>query len=171
MAMIQISAPGLAALQQGFEQAPVFTGTALLGAMTEAVTMLEAEVKDAMPAVSGLTRNSVTGDAFSTPAGVLGVVGSAAVAAAVVELGSRPHMPPVTPLVTWVQEVKGLSGKEATAAAWRIAMAIKRRGTKAQRPFARTLERAQPTLGQIFEGAAQSIAIHLAAQVGRGGVA
>lgn len=166
--MIQITAPGLAALQRGFEKAPVYTREALLVAMTEATDYLQREVVDAMPSVSGLTRQSVTSDAFSTPAGVLGVVGSASVAAVAVELGSKPHMPPVKALVSWIEETRGLSGKEALSAAWGKAMAIKKYGTKAQHPFRNTLDRQGAALSRIFDGAAQAVASHLAAEVNGG---
>lgn len=166
--MIEITAPGLAALQRGFEKAPVYTREALLAAMTDATQLLEREVKDAMPAVSGLTRASVTSDAFSTPAGVLGVVGSASVAAVAVELGTRPHMPPIEPLIGWVQEKLGVSAQDARSVAFAVAMKIKRHGTKAQHPFRNTLDRQGAALSRIFEGAAQAVASHLAADVNGG---
>lgn len=166
--MIEITAPGLAALQRGFEKAPVYTREALLAAMTDATQLLEREVKDAMPAVSGLTRASVTSDAFSTPAGVLGVVGSASVAAVAVELGTRPHMPPIEPLIGWVQEKLGVSAQDARSVAFAVAMKIKKHGTKAQSPFRKTLDRQGAALSRIFEGAAQVVASHLAADVNGG---
>lgn len=168
MAVIQISAPGLVALQQGFERAPIYTREAMLVAMTEATQFLEREVKDALPAVSGLTRASVTSDAFSTSAGVLGVVGSASVAAAAVELGTRPHMPPVEPLIGWVQEKLGVSAQDARGVAFAVAMKIRRHGTKAQAPFRKTLDRQAAALGRIFEGAAQAVATRLANDVNGG---
>lgn len=168
MATIQISAPGLAALLRGFETAPAYTREALLVAMTEATQFLEREVKDAMPAVSGLTRASVTSDAFSTSAGVLGVVGSASVAAVAVELGTRPHMPPIEPLIGWVQEKLGVSALDARGVAFAVAMKIKKHGTKAQHPFRNTLAKQGAALSRIFEGVAQDVATKLAGDVNGG---
>lgn len=167
---IHIDASDLAALQRGFAAAPEFTRERLLTAMTEATLYLEREVKDAFPAVSGLTRASITSDAFSTPAGVLGVVGSASPAVAAVELGTRPHMPPVQAILLWVQDKFGLSGEEAEGLAWGVARKIKARGTQGQGHFRRTLAGATGTLTSIFQGAVQDIAQHLADDA-RGGLA
>lgn len=159
---IHIDASGLAALQRGFARAPEFTRERLLDAMTEATLYLEREVKDAFPAVSGLTRASITRDAFSTPAGVLGVVGSASPAVAAVELGTRPHMPPVAAILLWVQDKFGLAGEDAERMAWGVARKIKAHGTKGQGHFQRTLAAGTGTLTSIFQGAVQDIAQHLA---------
>lgn len=163
MRPIQISAPGLVALRRGFEAAADYTQKQLLDGMSEAVALLEREAKDAMPAVSGLTRGSITSDTFSTPAGVLGVVGSASIAAAAVELGTRPHMPPVAPIARWVQEKLGVPADRAHGVAFAVARKISRVGTKAQRPFERTLRRQMGALTRIFEQRAQNVADHLAA--------
>lgn len=160
---IHIDASGLAMLQRGLARAPEFTRERLLSAMTEATLYLEREVKDAYPAVSGLTRASITADAFSTPAGVLGVVGSASPAVAAVELGTKPHMPPVAAILLWVQDKFGLSGEEAESMAWGVARKIKAKGTKAQGHFAKTLAAGTGTLTAIFSGAVQDVATHLAA--------
>lgn len=53
-----------------------------------------------------------------------------------VEFGSRPHMPPVDPLMGWCKRVLGLNDREARSAAWMIALKIKARGTEAQ-PYLR----------------------------------
>ncbi len=171
MAAVSISARGLDTLQRAFELAPDMAREEMLASMTEAGLLLEREVKDAMPAVSGLTRASVTSDAWSTPAGVLGVVGSALASAAAVELGSRPHMPPVEAIEMWVRDAKGLSGKEATREAWRVAMGIKHYGTKAQRPFRNTLEKQRNYVGREFEDCCERIARRLAGAAGAGGAA
>lgn len=167
--MFSLSAPSLVALQQGFARAPEYTRSELLAAMTEGTQLLEREVKDDMPAVSGLTRASVFSDAFSTPAGVLGVVGSASVAAAAVELGTKPHMPPVAPLEAWVHEKLGIAGPQARGVAFAIARKIASRGTKGQHHFSGVLALQLGALTRLFEGAAQRVAAHLArdAQGGR----
>lgn len=167
---IHIDVSGLAALQRGFARAPEFTRERLLDAMTEATLYLEREVKDAFPAVSGLTRASITSDAFSTPAGVLGTVGSASPAVAAVELGTKPHMPPVAAILLWVQDKFGLAGEEAESLAWGVARKIKARGTKGQGHFQKVLAAGAGTLTGIFQEAVQDIVLHLADDA-RGGLA
>lgn len=168
MSMVSLSAPGLAALQRGFAQAPEYTQAQLEAGMVEATMLLEREVKDVMPAVSGLTRTSVFSDAFSTPAGVLGVVASSSIAAAAVELGTKPHMPPVAPIEAWVREKLGIAGPEARGVAFAVARKIARVGTKAQHPFGKTLDRHMGALSRIFEGVAQNVATHLVSQANGG---
>lgn len=154
---LQISAPTLAAIDRGLAEAPSIVRRELLAMMTTITQGLQGEVQDAMPAVSGLTRASIGGDAFSTPAGVLGVVGSSQPAALFVELGTKPHMPPVDALVPWVREVLGVQGVRARSVAFLIARKIARKGTPAQLPFKRTLERMRPTIVREFEAAAGRI--------------
>lgn len=165
---IQITAPSLAVLQRGLVEARDYTQERLVDAMVEATLYLEREVKDAFPAVSGLTRASITSDAFSTPAGVLGVVGSASAAAAAVELGTRPHMPPVAPIQIWVQEKLGIGGKEGRGIAFAIARKISKVGTKPQGHFKKTLAASTRTLTRVFEDAVQDVAAHLVQQANGG---
>lgn len=166
--MIPVTANSLDALQRGLRLAPDFTRERLLDAMTEATLLLEREVKDAFPSVSGLTRGSITQDAFSTPAGVLGVVGSPSIAAVAVELGTKPHRPPVEPLIAWVREKLGIAGPEARGVAFRIASKIAREGTKAQRPFGKTWERQAAAVAAIFDDVARQVVDKLAADAAGG---
>jgi hypothetical protein len=55
-----------------------------------------------------------------------------------VELGTRPHFPPVAPIQHWVEKKLGYSGKEAKSIAYLIARSIWRRGTKGQKMFSRS---------------------------------
>lgn len=166
---IVITATSLAALQRGFKEAPEYTRQELLSGMVEGTQLLEREVKDEFPSVSGLTRASIFSDAFSTPAGVLGVVGSNSVAAAAVELGTKPHMPPVEPIEAWVNDKLGITGKAARRVAFAIALKIAKKGTKAQRPFKNTFELQYRTIGMVFERAAGRVATRLAGNVNGAG--
>ena len=158
-----ISAQALVTFQQALKQAPQVLERELLAAATEATMLIERVVKENIPTgATGLTRASVTSDAFSSPAGILGVVGSSAPSALFVELGTRPHMPPVAPLIPWVQSVLGLRDEQAKSVAFLIARKIARLGTKAQRPFGRALEATQDQVVRMFETAADRIAGQLA---------
>ncbi|MDO9093413.1 MAG: hypothetical protein Q8R98_21955 [Rubrivivax sp.] len=159
---------GLAALQRGFHESPDYTRRELLAAATEAVNLLESDVKGNYPRHTGLTSASITSDAFSTPAGVLGVVGSAAPVAVFTELGTRPHTPPLEPLLLWVRDVLGKTGDEGYAAARGIQRKIRARGTKANPKFAQAAQRHEGAIVRMFEGAAGRVAAHLA---GPGGAA
>ncbi|WP_341893880.1 hypothetical protein [Ferrovibrio terrae] len=79
--------------------------------------------------------------------------GTSAAHAIPVELGSKPHRPPVKPLEDWAHLKLGLPYDEAAAAAWRIASAISRRGTKPAHMFKRAFERNRGQVQRIFEKA------------------
>lgn len=54
-----------------------------------------------------------------------------------IEYGTDPHMPPVAPIIRWVQRKLGVfNKKKASRIAWAIAMNIKKNGTDAK-PFLR----------------------------------
>ena len=160
--ILTLSMPALDQLRASFKQAPSLTINTLLAAMTEATLLLQRESKELMPSASGLTRASISADAFTTPMGVLGVVGSNQPAATFVELGTRPHMPPIAPIQRWVQDRLGLSGAEGKRVAWLVARKIARKGTQPQRIFERTLQANQAQVISIFEG----VAARLASQLG-----
>ncbi len=158
-----LSAQALQTLERGLREAPQLLHEVLLPVMTQVTKSLEGNVADAMPTgVSGNTRRSITSDAFSTPAGVLGVVGSNQPAALFVELGTKPHMPPVKALIPWVQAVLGVEPKRAPGVAFLVARKIARVGTKAQRPFANTLAAQQGQIVRAFEDAAAELAQRMA---------
>lgn len=162
MSGVHISIEGLEAIARGMQAAPEAARRELLAAATEAVMLAEREVKERMPRVSGLTANSIAGDAFSTPTGVLGTVGSSQPSAIFVELGTRPHMPPVDALVPWVREALGVEPAREREVAFLVARKIAKHGTQAQRPFALTAQAVQGQITRLFEDAAARIAAHLA---------
>lgn len=168
---ISLTPYGLDALERGFRQAPAVARRELLAAMREATLLLEADVvgRYSEPGPkgakhTGATRASIASDAFATPAGVLGVVGSASPVAAFIELGTRgaPRgWPPLEPLLQWVHDVLGLGGEEAEGAARGIQRKIHARGTPARPFFAQALEKNEAAVGRMFEDAAGRIAAQL----------
>lgn len=169
MTQIHMTLAGLDNLQRGLAQAPVMTQREMLMAITEATLLVEREVKDAMPKATGITAGSIASDAFTTPVGAIGVVGSAQPSAAFVELGTKPH--PVSKagrvaLENWVRMKLGVSAKEAPRVAYLVARKIARKGTKAQRPFEKAVVSTQDQVIRMFEAAAARVAAHLASSTG-----
>lgn len=159
---LHISIPALAALTRGFKEAPEVTRRELLAAMTEGSLLVEREVKENMPrGATGLTAASVTSDAFATSVGVIGLVGSSQPSATFLELGTRPHMPPVAALVPWVRAVLGVEAKRARGVAFLVARKIARKGTRRQQPFERAVIATQGQVLGMFERAAGRVAAHL----------
>ena len=162
MSRLYISIGALDALRRGFDQAPEVTRRELLTAMTQGTLLVEREVKDGMPRVTGMTAASVASDAFTTPVGVIGTVGSSQPSASFLELGTKPHMPPVEALVPWVKAVLGVEPKRARSVAYLVARKIARKGTKAQKPFDKAIAATEGQVLRMFEDAAGRVAVHLA---------
>lgn len=167
-----MSLQGLEALRRGLEAAPEMVQHELLVSMTTVMSHLDGEVVDAMSpmSVSGLTRASVVSEAYTTPLGALGVVGSASVAAAVLEDG-RAAGKPVSKegqaaIAQWAMQKLGLGAKEAPGVAYLIARKITARGLPAKQPFRKTYDANLGMITQEFERCAERISTHLAAQAG-----
>lgn len=132
-------------------------------AMVEATALLEREVKDATPTATGLTRGSIGSFITESPDGLLGVVGSAQPHVAYVELGTRPHFPPLEPIQDWVRVKLAISDEtDIEAAALAIARKIAARGTLGVGMFHRTWARLEPQVQAIFSRARDRIAARMA---------
>lgn len=59
------------------------------------------------------------------------------------EYGTRPHMPPVEPLVVWATRKFQVGEKEARAIAWAVAIKISREGIEPRGFFAKGMARAR----------------------------
>ena len=149
---LSMSLGDLQAFARGLRDAPEYTDRVLQEAMTEATLLVQREWQENLPRVSGLTARSITSDVASTPAGVLGVV----------ELGTRPHMPPVAAIEPWVKAVLGISEpKEVKRVAFLVARKIAREGTPAQHPMSRAVQSTEGQVIAMFERAAAKVAAHL----------
>jgi len=78
--------------------------------------------------------------------------------APVVEYGSRPHWPPIGPLVHWAERKLHVPPGESHGVARRIQAAIARRGTRAQEFAQRSLALAEPLVERAFRQAADRLA-------------
>lgn len=159
---LSISLGGLQSFAQGLREAPAYTDQVLQEAMTEATLLVQREWQENMPRASGLTARSITSDVAGTPAGVLGIVGSSQPNALFLELGTRPHMPPVAAIEPWVKAVLGIrEPKEVKRVAFLVARKIAREGTPAQHPMARAVQSTEGQVVAMFERAAVKVAAHL----------
>ncbi|MBL3601297.1 MAG: hypothetical protein JMN25_15770 [gamma proteobacterium endosymbiont of Lamellibrachia anaximandri] len=159
-------------LAQAWEQSPELVRRELVAATDEALSILEREIKEKTPVGVGGSaglRGSIT--AYTpevTPLGVLGVVGTSMAHALPVELGTRPHFPPIEPLITWLHaSPKGqtlmnkVRASDPGATKYEIALAIARkiaaRGTLAIGMFHRSFHQLQPQISDMYERANQRI--------------
>lgn len=127
-------------------------GMPMLTAMRTSALLVERDAKQNAPVDTGRLRASITSQVMTTGAmgrNVRGVVGSNVIYSAAVELGSKPHFPPVRALETWARR-KGLN-------AWAVAKGIAKRGTKAQRYLQRAFESNRARVVALIEQAVRGI--------------
>lgn len=139
---------------RALRQAPDMVAEELHRFALAAVHLLQSEIQDRTPAVHGLLRASIVGRADSRSGvlnGVLGIVGTSNRYAVPVELGTRPHFPPVQALEDWVQARLGLSGADVRRVAWLVARKIARVGTQGAHMFRAGFEAARPELERQFD--------------------
>lgn len=149
-------------LDLAFRVAPAMVQEEMLRATTEADMLLEREVKDLTPTATGLSRASIISREQTIESGALGVVGTTLPHVAYVELGTKPHFPPVQAIEDWVRVKFGYSDeKKIAAAALAIARKIAVRGTLGVGMFHRTWARHQPQVVAIYERAVERIAQRL----------
>lgn len=164
---LSISLGDLRAYGQGLRDAPAYTDQVLLATMAEATKRLQNEWAENLHehSATGITRGSIQADFFSTPAGVLGVVGSSQPSALFVELGTRPHWigeKGREALGAWAVSRLGVTKKEAPRVAFAIAHKIAHEGTPAHHPMARATAATKGEILAMFEQGAAKVAAHLA---------
>lgn len=144
-------------------QAPDIARQEMTAGVQEILLLLEREIKDATPVgvggAAGL-RGSIThammGTALTGGVGVAGKVFTPAPHGLPVELGTKPHWPPIEPLVDWVHHKLGVPMAEARGVAFLVARKISRKGTEGAHMFEKT-----------FSAQTQNITAMLLAAVGR----
>lgn len=161
--------PQVAAL---YSRAPEIIERRLMAAMDESLLLLQRETAEATPTgAHQLLRKSIIAapvrrlaDEFIGEVAVAdrsGQYGSVLNYAVPVELGTKPHMPPIEPLVDWVKAKFGQRGKQAKKTAEAIRWKIYRKGTEGAFMFKRSRGRLTPYIQARFERAAAEILAEL----------
>ena len=122
---------------------PEASKTARRGRITEALLLLEREVKLLTPEGAGPfhLRDTIFQKVEMSGESAWGQVGTPAIYGAAIEYGTKPHFPPIAPLVFWVEKRLGLTGKEAKSVAFAIARKISKKGTYGTHMFQYAFER------------------------------
>ncbi len=122
---IQIEIRNLKEVQQNMEMKVMqLQGTPMLNAMRDCALMVEYDAKANAPVNTGRLRASITPEVRAEGETILGVVGSNVEYAPYMELGTRPHFPPIEPLARWVHLHH--MGDGTPESEWRIAFNIAR---------------------------------------------
>ncbi len=145
-----------------WRRAPELTTQIIGEAMDEAVLLLQREVTEGTPVGAlGNLRNSWFSDVVSLSGQVVGMVATPVEYAESVELGTKPHFPPLEPLVDWVVAKLGVPRKEARSIAFLVARKISRSGTKAKLFVKDAFDANAPQVRAMFGLAVQRIALRL----------
>lgn len=121
--------------------------------ITSAALLLERAIKLHTPEGAGPVhiRDTIFHKIEAYGASVRGIIGVPAIYGEPLEMGTRPHFPPVAPIEHWVERKIGLSGKEAKSVAFLIARAISKRGTKGAKMFHKGMEEQEAAVMAILE--------------------
>lgn len=154
-----------AALAAAFRTAPALVEEELSAATLESLFLLEREVKENTPV--GIGGGGGLKGSFSArgPNAIgeetLGEIGSNLNYAVPVELGSKPHFPPVEPLADWARAKLGVPESEARSVGFLIARKISRKGTPAAEMVQRAMRDNEGQVQEIFGRAVGRIAIRI----------
>lgn len=126
-------------------------GKELMGAMQYSVLLVLRQSKQNAPVNTGQLQNSITGVIENNPFNnsIQGIVGTNVNYAIHMEMGTRPHKPPVSALKLWAKR-KGLNP-------FIIARVISKKGVKGRRGFQRAYESNLHTIQGIFNNKVKSI--------------
>lgn len=166
--MFRLDIETLAALGDLLKRAPDIAQEEMLAAQTMATTYLHGRLTDEEPAkpgkgIGGLPRgaggrsgsgliNSVFTETRWIDGAAIGEVATNSPYAYYVEVGTRPHTPPIQPLVDWALAVlPGVDDEEdAKRAAFAIAWKITKKGTPAKRIWKTTFTLEREKVERIF---------------------
>lgn len=147
------------AITTAFARAPVIVLDELETAMGSAVAYLVRETQENTPTAMGTLRQSFIGgvDVLASLDAVFGTSGSPLPYALPVELGTKPHYPPLEPLINWVEVKLDLVADEAESAARAIQRKIGRFGTPSYGMARFALIDGRETIAAEFADAAERI--------------
>lgn len=165
MVVYQIDYSALKTIEAAYSRAPKMVSEELRAAVTEADLLVYRELSERVPVGAGGAaglKGSLFHQEEVNGAIAHGLVATPLAYAVPVELGTKPHFPPIEPLIDWVKAKLGISTeKEARGAAFAIARKIAIRGTKGRFPFRDTFNAVEGQVRAIFERATGRIAERL----------
>jgi len=163
---VNVDIVGLPDLVRAWQGAPELVEAELHAATLEATLLLEREVKELTPVGiggGGGLRGSISAREPRVSAdAVIGVVGTSLRHAEAVELGTRPHFPPVQPLADWAQFKLGVPAAQARSVGFLIARKISRVGTEGAHMFRDAFEANRGQVERIYADAQRRIRDRLA---------
>ena len=158
IAAIEIDASQLELAARAFRKAPAIAAEEFAGALQEVLLLLERAIKENTPTgvnqgggLRGATTSALTG--VSAGHAIAGKVFNPLSYALPVELGTRPHWPPIAPIEDWVVAKLNVPRDEAPQVAYLIARKISRKGTEGAHMFEQSLSEESDQALQIISAA------------------
>lgn len=166
-----IQVPDAQAISAAFAAAPAMVLDELETTMGSLMLYLDRETRENTPTAAGTLRSAwlPNVDVVAATDTVYGRLTNPLPYALPVELGSRPHYPPLEPLINWVEQKLGLQGDEAEGAARGIQRKIGRYGSPGMGMAHYALADARETIQAEFAECAQRIGARLEAMAKGGG--
>lgn len=159
---ITIDVDSARTISAAFVAAPEMVVEELETAMLSSLAYLGREMAERTPTNMGTLRRSYDRRVSTFVDAVFGEITSPLTYALPVELGTKPHFPPIEPLVDWVEAKLGLYGDEAESAARGIQRKIGRFGSPGYGMARFALLDGLSTVQAEFADAAGRIAARLA---------
>lgn len=148
---LAIKLTGLDAVVAGWAKAPEMMIDELAKFAEGAALFMQGEIQERTPAAAGLLKQSfIAQDAERLSDNVIAMVGTSLNYAVPVELGTRPHFPPVQAIADWVKVKLGIGGPAGVQIAWAIAKKISKTGTKGAHMVQRAFDAGQPEVLRQF---------------------
>lgn len=154
---LTIDATQVKGLQALWAHAPQIVGEEMYAVIVEADQFLKGELQQQLPRGAGGISGgaglagSIFTDEQRMADRVVGAVASPLIYAEYVELGTRPHMPPIEPLQDWVQVKLNITDEaESRSVAYLIARKISRVGTKPDGTWQRVYDANQVSIEARF---------------------
>ena len=137
---------GLKEAQRKMDQtARDLSGTPTVEAMRDATLVVVRAARQNAPVDTGRLRASIMPEVVQRDKVVMGIVGSPVVYAPYMELGTRPHWPPLKALEVWAR-------RHGTVA-FVIARAIAKKGTRARKFLWNAVQDNRNKIGEILSSA------------------
>jgi hypothetical protein len=172
---IHLDMSEVVAVAQAMEIAPELVDAHFLPAVFEATLLAQREIVERTPrgvgAGGGLAGSINAREPEIGVDAIVGVVGTPLAYAEPVELGTRPHMPPLQPLMDWVKAKLGKPADQVEPIARAIQWKIYHHGTRGAFMFREGLKAVQPQIERIMGEAARGLIADLAALGRSGGAA
>lgn len=167
---IRIDVANAAQISAAFGRAPAMVLDELETTMGNITAYLARESMENTPTAAGTLRSAwiTRVDVIAQLDAVYGRVTNPLPHALPVELGTKPHFPPLAPLINWAEQKLHLYGEEAEAAARGIQRKIGRYGSPGMGMAHYALADGRSTIAAEFQECAQRIKVRLAAGDGSG---